>query len=59
MTRREILREQADILWRVAERSDMPTVRAETRRLAALCERQLADLGGERDRQGTERPKAL
>ena len=54
MTQREILREQADILWRVAERSDVPAVRAEVRRLAALCERLLEDRA-DQDSQPTER----
>lgn len=54
MTQREILREQADILWRVAERSDVPAVRAEVRRLAALCERLLGDLRADQDSQPTE-----
>ena len=58
MTRREILREQADVLWRVAEVSNVPAVRAETRRLAALCERQLADLRRDQDSRRTESEKA-
>ena len=55
MTERENLREQADILWRVAERSEVPAVRTEVRRLAALCERLLGDLRIDQDGQPAER----
>ena len=45
MTRREILRERAETLWREAESSDLPAVRQELRHLAAVCEDELAELG--------------
>ena len=44
MTRSELLREQAEVLWRVAESSALPEVRREARHLAAVCEDKLAEL---------------
>ncbi len=44
MTRRELLRERADILWRLAESSEVQAVRREMQHLAAVCEDQISEL---------------
>lgn len=54
MTRSEILREQADVLWTLAESSGASSIRQDLRHLAALCEEMIADL---RDTDGDLRHK--
>ncbi len=50
MTPREILREQAEVLRKVAESSDVPAIRQELRRLAGVCEEMIQREETERQR---------
>lgn len=61
MTGREMLREQAEMLWRMIESSDGPQeFRKELRQLACACEDILAaDDGRGEGAQSTEAAKAL
>lgn len=54
MTRREILREQADVLWRLAESSEIEAVRQELRRLASVCEDAISELRNPSELQAFE-----
>ncbi len=51
MNRRELLREQADILWRLAESSEIEVIRREMRHLATVCEGQISDLTKQSEQQ--------
>jgi hypothetical protein len=44
MTRVDVLRSQARVLWRLAESFDIPLIRYDLRTLAAQCEEMAEDL---------------
>ena len=44
MTRIEVLRSQAHVLWRLAESFDIPELRHDIRAIAAACEEMADDL---------------
>jgi hypothetical protein len=44
MTRVDVLRSQASVLWRLAESFDIPLIRYDLRTLGARCEEMAEDL---------------
>jgi len=44
MTSIDVLRNQAEVLWRLAESVDEPAIRFDLRSLAARCEEMISDL---------------
>jgi len=58
MTRIDVLRSQAHVLWRLAESFDIAELRHDLRAIAAACEEMADELLREQEEQPRERPAA-
>jgi hypothetical protein len=56
MTRIDVLRSQAHVLWRLAESFDITELRHDLRAIAATCEEMADQLLSEQEEQPSERP---